>query len=116
MTRVKRGKIAHKKRERLLRYTKGFKWGRKSKERAAKEALLHAWSHSFRGRKEKKRNFRSLWQVKINAASRANGLTYGKLIALLKKENIKLDRKILANIAENHPEMFKKLVAEIKGS
>jgi len=116
MPRVKRGKIAHKKREKILRYTKGFKWGRKSKERAAKEALLHAWSHSFRGRKEKKRNFRSLWQVKINAASRANDLTYGKLIALLKKENIKLDRKILANIAENHPEMFKKLVAEIKGS
>lgn len=113
MTRVKRGKIAHKKRERLLRYTKGFKWGRKSKERAAKEALLHAWSRAFKGRKEKKRNFRSLWQVKINAAARENDLTYSKLIALLKKENVKLDRKILADIAENHPETFKKLVVEI---
>lgn len=116
MPRVKRGKIAHKKREKLLHYTKGFKWGRKSKEKAAKEALLHAWSHAFRGRKEKKRNFRSLWQVKINAASRVNDLTYSKFIALLKKENIKLDRKILADIAENHPEMFKKLVTEVMSS
>src|SRR3989338_1100943 len=108
MPRVKRGKIAHKKREKLLRYTKGFKWGRKSKERAAKEALLHAWSHAFRGRKEKKRNFRSVWQTKINAAARENNLTYSKLIALLKKADVKVDRKVLATIAENHPEVFKK--------
>jgi ribosomal protein L20 len=60
MTRVKRGIIAHKKREKLLKYTKGFKWGRKSKERLAKEALLHAWSHSFHGRKLKKRDFRDM--------------------------------------------------------
>lgn len=114
MPRVKRGKVAHKKREKILRYTKGFKWGRKSKERAAKEALLHAWSHAFRGRKEKKRNFRSLWQTKINAAARINGLTYSKLISFLKKSDIKLDRKILAGIAENHPEVFKKILEEIK--
>jgi len=114
MPRVKRGKTAHKKRERILRYTKGFKWGRKSKERAAKEALLHAWSHAFRGRKEKKRNFRSLWQTKINAASRENGLTYSKLISLLKKNDIKLDRKVLAGIAESHPEVFKKILEEVK--
>jgi|SRR3989344_2799178 len=114
MSRVKRGKIAHKKREKLLRYTKGFKWGRKSKERAAKEALLHAWSHAFRGRKEKKRNFRSVWQTKINAASRENSLTYSKLINLLKKSNVKLDRKILAGLAETSPKVFKKIVEEIK--
>lgn len=113
MPRVKRGKVAHKKREKTLRYTKGFKWGRKTKERAAKEALLHAWSHAFKGRKEKKRNFRSVWQTKINAAARDNSLTYSKLIALLKKADIKLDRKILANLAENHPESFKKLVREV---
>jgi large subunit ribosomal protein L20 len=110
MSRVKRGKIAHKKREKILRYTKGFRWGRKSKERAAKEALLHAWSHAFRGRKEKKRNFRRLWQVKINAAARENGLTYSQLISLLKKNNVKLDRKILADLAQNHPPIFKKLL------
>lgn len=113
MPRVKRGKVAHKKREKLLRHTKGFKWGRKSKERAAKEALLHAWSNAFRGRKEKKRNFRSLWQTKINAAARENSITYSKLVSLLKKGDVKLDRKVLASIAENHPEVFKKILEEI---
>lgn len=110
MPRVKRGKVAHKKREKILHYTKGFKWGRSSKERAAKEALLHAWSHAFRGRKEKKRNFRSLWQTKINAAARVNSLTYSKLIALLKKADVKLDRKILAGLAEHEPKVFKEIV------
>lgn len=114
MPRVKRGKIAHKKREKLLKHTKGFKWGRKSKERAAKEALLHAWDHAFRGRKEKKRQFRSVWQVKINAAVRDENLSYSKFINLLKKANIKLDRKSLADLAENHPTTFKKVVAETK--
>ena len=69
MSRVKRGKIALKRRRKPLKYTKGFRWGRKSKERAAKEALLHAWTHAFRGRKEKKRNKRALWNIKINAGA-----------------------------------------------
>ena len=110
MPRVKRGKNATKKRERLLKYTKGFRWGRKSKERAAKEALLHAWTHAFRGRKEKKRVYRELWNVRINAAARAEGITYGKLIAALHKKNVKLDRKILADLATNEPAVFKKIV------
>ncbi|MEK7114629.1 MAG: 50S ribosomal protein L20, partial [Patescibacteria group bacterium] len=93
MTRVKRGKTANKKRAKILKYTKGFKWGRKSKERAAKEALLHAWTHAFQGRKEKKRDYRRLWQTQLNAAARNHGLTYSKLIAGLKKQNILLDRK-----------------------
>jgi len=114
MTRVKRGKTAHKKREKLLKYTKGFKWGRKSKERAAKEALLHAWTHAFRGRKEKKRDYRSLWLTQINAASRTQGLTYSKLIAGLKKANILIDRKILADLAQNEPKVFEKIVEKIK--
>ena len=114
MTRVKRGKIAHKKREKLLKHTKGFRWGRKSKERAAKEALLHAWSRAFKGRKEKKRNFRSLWQVQINAAARNNGLTYSKLISGLKKQNIILDRKILADLAKTEPKIFEKIVEKVK--
>jgi len=103
MTRVKRGVLAHKKRERLLKRVKGFRWGRKSKERAAKEALLHAGTHAFRGRKEKKRNYRALWQVQINAAARQNGLTYSKLIAGLRKNKIEIDRKypaVFKNIAE----------------
>jgi large subunit ribosomal protein L20 len=114
MPRVKRGVNAHKHREKTLKYTKGYNWGRKSKERAAKEALLHAWTHAFRGRKEKKRNFRMLWSVKINAAVREEGLNYSKFIAALKKNNISLDRKILADLAEHEPEVFKKVVAAVK--
>jgi len=114
MPRVKRGKSANKKRKSLLKYTKGFKWGRKSKERAAKEALLHALPRAFRGRKEKKRNFRGLWQVQINAAVRTEDLNYNKFIFGLKKKNILLDRKILADLAQNNPEVFKKIVEIVK--
>ncbi len=114
MTRVKRGTIAHKKRERLLKHTKGFRWGRKSKERGAKEALIHGWSRSFKGRKEKKRDFRTLWNVKVNAAARESGITYGKLIHALKTKGVKLDRKILADLAEHEPAVFKKIVGSVK--
>lgn len=114
MTRVKRGTIANKKRERVLKRTKGFRWGRKSKERAAKEALLHAMSRSFRGRKEKKREYRALWNVRVNAGAREHGMTYGKLIAALKKKNVKLDRKILAMLAKDHPAVFKKVIESVR--
>ena len=114
MTRVKRGKTAHKRRKHLLQYTKGFRWGRKSKYRAAKEALLHAWTHSFHGRKEKKRKFRRLWQVQINAATRQNGLQYSKFINLLKQNKILLDRKILAEFAQKYPKIFEKILEKIK--
>ena len=114
MSRVKRGKIATKKRKKILKYTKGFKWGRKSKERAAKEALLHAWSHAFQGRKQKKRDYRTLWNVKINAAARANGIKYSELINKLKKANVKLDRKILADLALNEPKVFEKVLEKVK--
>ena len=113
MVRVKRGVIAHKRREKLLKYAKGFRWGRKSKERLAREALLHAWSYSFHGRKHRKSDFRKLWQNKINAASRKNGLSYNIFISSLKKKNIELDRKVLAELAEHHPNVFKKLVEHI---
>jgi large subunit ribosomal protein L20 len=114
MTRVKRGVLAHKKREKLLKRVKGFRWGRKSKERAAKEALLHAGTHAFRGRKEKKRDYRALWQVQINAAARQNGLTYSKLTAGLRKNKIEIDRKILAEIARKKPEVFEKIAEKVK--
>lgn len=114
MTRVKRGIIAHKRREKILKYTKGFRWGRKSKERAAKEALLHAWTHAFRGRKEKKREYRRLWQTEINAGARINGMKYSSLIAGLKKKNILLDRKILADLAKNEPKVFSKIIEKAK--
>ena len=114
MSRIKRGKIATKKRRKLLKYTKGFKWGRKSKERAAKEALLHAWSHAFQGRKQKKRDYRALWNVKINAAARTNGMKYSELIYKLKKANVKLDRKILADLALNEPKVFEKILEKVR--
>lgn len=114
MPRVKRGVNAHKHREKTLKYAKGYRWSRKSKERAAKEALLHAWTHAFRGRKEKKRNFRMLWTVKIGAATRAEAMSYSKFIAALKKNKIELDRKVLADLAEHEPEVFKKILAKVK--
>ncbi len=113
MTRVKRGVNAHKKREKLLKYTKGFRWGRKSKERLAQEALLHAWSHAFSGRKIKKRDYRRLWQTKIGAGALKEGLNYNKVISGLQKQNIELDRKILAELAEKHPTIFKQLVTSL---
>lgn len=112
MTRVKRGVIAHKRRENLLRATKGFKWGRKSKERMAREALLHAWSHAFTGRKERKRNFRGLWQTRIGAAARNHGTSYSRLISALKKKGVALDRKVLAEIAGAHPSVFQKIAEQ----
>lgn len=114
MTRVKRGMLAVKKRKKILKYTKGFKWGRKSKERAAKEALLHAWTHAFQGRKEKKRNYRRLWNVKVGAAAVEQGMSYSKLIGALKKANVRLNRKSLAGLAQHQPEIFKKIVATVK--
>lgn len=110
MPRVKRGKIALKRREKILKYTKGFKWGRKSKERAAKEALLHAWTHAYRDRKIKKRTARALWQIQLNAAVHQYGLNYSKFIHGLKKAGIELDRKVLSQLARNHPEVFKKII------
>jgi len=113
MTRVKRGTIAHKKRERVLKKTKGYRWGRKSKERAAKEALLHAQPRMFRGRKEKKRDYRRVWQTRIGAAAKEHGLSYSVFIARLKKHNIELDRKILALIAQKYPKVFAEIVKAI---
>ncbi len=114
MTRVKRGTTANKKREKVLKKTKGFAWGRKSKERAAKEALLHSESRAFRGRKEKKRVYRNLWQNKIGAAVKENGLSYSKFAGLLKKADILIDRKMLADLAEKEPEIFKQIIEKAK--
>lgn len=114
MARVKRGKIALKRREKVLKYTKGFKWGRKSKERAAKEALLHAWTHAYRDRRVKKRTARALWQIQLNAAVRQEGLNYSKFMHGLKKANIELDRKVLSQLAREYPDVFKEIVRKVK--
>ena len=114
MPRVKRCTIANRRRKRLLKHTKGFLWTRKSKYRQAKEAVLHAWSFQFADRKKKKRNFRNLWTIKLNAAARANGTTYSKLIAQLKKANVELDRKVLADLADKEPKIFEQIYSQLK--
>ncbi len=115
MVRVKRGKTAHKKRERLLKETKGFRWGRKTKYRQAKEALIHARKYAYRDRRVKKREARRLWQIQIAAFCKELGISYSKFINGLKKNKIELDRKILAQLAREKPEIFKKIVEEVKG-
>lgn len=112
MPRVKRGKTAHKRRKRVLKQTKGFMWGRKSKYRLAKDALHHAWIHAYKHRKHKKRTTRALWQTQINAAVREKDITYSKFTHSLKKSKIEIDRKILSQLAREHPEVFDKIVAE----
>jgi len=86
-------------------------WTRSSKFRQAKEALLHAWTHSFADRKKKKRNFRRLWQIRFGAAARINGLSYSRLIEQLKLAHIELDRKVLSEIASKYPEVFGHVLA-----
>lgn len=114
MARVKTGVIASKKRKNILQHAKGFRWGRKNKFKQAKEALAHAWTYAFRDRKNKKRSFRRLWQIKINASSRMEGISYSDLIHILKKKNIGLDRKVLSELAEHHPQTFKEVVSTAK--
>jgi len=114
MPRVKRGTTAHKRRKKIIKLAKGFKWGRSTKYKLAKDALRHAWTYAYRDRKTKKRNFRRLWQIKINAGVREYDLTYSKFINLLKKANIEIDRKILAFLAENQPNIFKQIVEKVK--
>ena len=106
--------MAHKRRKKIIKQAKGFKWGRKSKYKLAKDALKHAWTYAYRDRKRKKRDFRRLWNIKINAATREKGITYSQFINKLKKAKIELDRKILAYLAEKKPEVFEKIVEKVK--
>ncbi|MCK4967482.1 MAG: 50S ribosomal protein L20 [Candidatus Aenigmarchaeota archaeon] len=114
MTRVKRGTLHTKKRRNLLKSVKGYRWGRKKLIRLAKTAQTKAGAYSYRDRRRKKREMRQLWLNKINATIRQHGLSYSKFIHQLKLANIILDRKILANLAENNPSIFAKVVNKIK--
>ena len=114
MPRVKRGTSHVKRRKNILAQTKGYMWGRKSKLHLAKVAILKAGKHAYRDRRAKKRNMRSLQQVKINAGARAEGLSYSKLMGSIHKKGIVLDRKILAVLAEKYPEAFKAVIAATK--
>jgi|SRR4051794_21345999 large subunit ribosomal protein L20 len=99
MARVKRGVTAHKRHKRLLNAAEGRRGTKSKLIRPAREALLHAMAYSYVGRKQRKRQMRALWIVRLNAAARANGLTYAKLINGLKLAGVALDRKVLADIA-----------------
>ncbi len=102
--------MKNKRRKYILAQTKGYRFDRKSKERVAKVAIKHAGVHAFRHRRAKKREFRNLWSIRINAAARPLGYSYSKLIGALKKKEIALDRKSLAALAKDYPETFTKLV------
>ena len=113
MTRVKKGVNALKWRRNLLGQTKGYRHGRKSKERAAHEAMFHAGTYAFAHRRDKKGDFRRLWNVRISSALKPLGLSYSKFIPALKKKNIGLDRKILAELALSKPTVFQKIVKSL---
>lgn len=110
MARVKRGTIALKKRNRVLKAVKGFRGARGRTYKAANEALLHSLTYAFRDRRRRKRDFRALWITRINAAARSEGLTYSRLMCGLKKEGLKLNRKMLAELAVNDQPAFAQLL------
>lgn len=114
MTRVKKAVNALKTRRNVLRRTKGYRNGRSTKERLAYEAIVHAGSHAFAHRRDKKGAFRRLFNVRINAALAEHNLSYSKFMGSLKKKGILVDRKILSTLAENHPESFKRIVQATK--
>lgn len=114
MPRVKRGTIHVKKRKKLHKLTKGFMWGRKNLMRAAKVAATKAGAHAFVGRKKKKRTNRGLQQIRIGAFVREEGISYSKFMGEMTKQNIALDRKVLADLAVNNKKVLKKIVAEMK--
>lgn len=113
MARVKRGTVAHRKHKKLLKLTKGYVGGRSKLIKEAKSALLHAGEYAFAGRKQKKRDMRKLWILQLGNAVRQTGMSYSKFISGLKTKNINLDRKILAELAVNNPEDFKKIVEQV---
>src|SRR5437870_11581562 len=110
MARVKRGTMAHKRHKKVLKQTKGHQQGRHKVFRLAKESLLHALAYQTRARKTRKRDMRRLWIVRINAAARANGLSYSTFMAGLNQAQVAVDRKMLAELAVNDAAAFKGLV------
>ncbi|RUM57990.1 MAG: 50S ribosomal protein L20 [Nautilia sp.] len=112
--RVKTGIVRRRRHKKILKMAKGFYSGRRKHFRKAKEQVERSLVYAFRDRKQRKRDFRRLWIIRINAGCRLNGINYSKFINGLKKANIELDRKILADLAMNNPETFAKIVEEAK--
>lgn len=113
MARVKRGMMASKRKKNIISQAKGYRGRRSTTIKAAKQAVIKAGVYAYRDRRAKKRDFRRLWQIKINAAARERGLTYSRFIEALKKNSIEIDRKILADVAEHSPKSFDAIFAEV---
>jgi len=114
MSRVKRGVASHARHKKVLAKAKGYYGRRKNTIRIAKQAVTRAGQYAYRDRRARKRNFRSLWIQRINAASRAHGLTYGRLIDGLTKSGVEIDRKVLADLAVHEPSAFEALVEQAR--
>ncbi len=114
MARIKRGTTASKRRKKILKAAKGYRWRRKSNYRAAKEAVIKAGKYAYRDRKAKKRSFRRLWILRLNNALRMHGIKYSEFIKILKDKKVILDRKVLSQLAIENPEMFKMFIEKMK--
>jgi len=116
MARVKRGVTARRRHKKILNLAKGYYGARSRTFRVAKQAVIKAGQYAYRDRRQRKRQFRALWIVRINAASRANGLGYSRLIAGLRKASITLDRRVLADLAVHDKSAFAAVVAQAKAA
>lgn len=114
MPRVKRGVSHLKRRKKILAQAKGYHWGRKKKLKLAKVAITKAGVYAFRDRRAKKRVMRGLWLTKLSAALKERGMSYSRFMGNLKKAQITIDRKVLAELAEFHPAIFDAIVKEVK--
>ncbi|MEK7601974.1 MAG: 50S ribosomal protein L20 [Patescibacteria group bacterium] len=114
MSRVKGGVTSAKRRRNILVRAKGFRHGRSTKVRLAKESLVHAGKNAFAHRRDKKNDYRSMWIIRLNAAIREGGMkSYSTFIALMKKKDIQLDRKVLSEFASEHPEIFTRIAEQV---
>ncbi|MBJ6138514.1 MULTISPECIES: 50S ribosomal protein L20 [Marinobacter] len=116
MARVKRGVVARRRHKKILKQAKGYYGARSRVFRVAKQAVIKAGQYAYRDRRNRKRAFRALWIARINAGARANGLSYSRLIAGLKKANVEIDRKVLADLAMNEQQTFAVIVEKAKAS
>lgn len=114
MARIKGGVTTRRKHKKVLKLAKGYWMTRHKQFKKAKEAILHAGEYAFAGRKNKKRDFRKLWIIRLNAATRSLGVTYSQFIAMLRSKKIALDRKVLAQIAVEYPRIFEKIIENVK--
>ncbi|MBX4216180.1 50S ribosomal protein L20 [Candidatus Parcubacteria bacterium] len=113
MPRVKRGTIGAKRRRNVLRKAKGYRFARSKKEIAARDAITHAGRNAFAHRRDKKNDYRRLWQIKIGSALKAEGLSYSKFTGAFRKKGMMINRKMLAELAEKHPATFLRIVKSI---